>query len=74
MNVFVYKITFIDPDTGEVNTPKGITYATDYVEAVKNLQLFYGADSIVQIDYLGIADEEPVVLEDSSFKIYLADL
>lgn len=74
MKIFVYKISFVDPDTGEVSALKGITYAADYVGAVKNIQLFYGVECIMQIDFLGLADEEPAVIDKAEFEFYLSDL
>lgn len=74
MNVFAYKITFSDPDTDKVTEVKGITFGVDYAEATKKLQLFYGADNIFQIESFSIADEDPVVIEESTFKFYFSDL
>jgi hypothetical protein len=74
MNIFAYKITFIDSNTGKASEVKGIVFAPDYVEAVKRLQLVYDADNILEINYLGIVDEDPELIEESTFKFYLADL
>lgn len=74
MNIFAYKITFIDSNTGKASEVKGITFGADYVEAAKRLQLVYGADDIIEIDYLGIVDEDPELIEELTFKFYLSDL
>lgn len=74
MNVFAYKLTTIDPVTGEAVENKGITFGNTYEEAMRRISDFYGNDNIAVISQLSCEIEDATVVDESEFEFCLSGL
>ena len=72
MNVFVFKLTFMDPTTGEAIYKRGITFGNTYEDAMHRICDFYGSDNIAVISHLCCEIEDATVIDESEFEFCLS--
>jgi len=72
VNVFVYKLTVIDPTTGEATEHRGITFGETYVDAMRKIDDYYESDNIAVISHLSCEIEDATVIDESDFEFCLS--
>lgn len=74
VNVYVYKLTVIDPTTGEATEHRGITFGDTYVDAMRRIDDYYESDNIAVISQLSCEIEDATVIDEAEFEFCLSGL